>query len=88
MHDRDLDGPPVPFTMSKTRTLRCGCRQQRWNDGVGGPFSWHTYHFCRRHDLLDDLSYLWRWARRNEWLKLIACGLWSAALTYLVFGGS
>ena len=82
MHDRDLDGPPVPFTAPKTRTLRCGCRQS--NIGIG----WFTYHFCLRHDLLDDAHELWYRARRNEWLKLAVCGLTSAALTYLVFGGS
>ena len=88
MHDRDLDGPPVPFTAPKTRILRCGCRQQRVYIGITGRTDWRTYHFCRRHDLLDDLGYLWRWARSNEWLKLAVCGLTSAALTYLVFGGS
>lgn len=88
MHDRDLDGPPVPFTAPKTHTRRCGCRQRRVYIGITGRTDWRTYYRCRRHDLLDDLGHYWRWARRCEWLKLIACGLTSAALTYLVFGGS
>ena len=87
MHDRDLDGPPVPFTAPRTRTLRCGCRQETtfW---PGPEKHWRTYHFCRRHDLLNDAREFWYRASTNEWLKLAVCGLTSAALTYLVFGGS
>ena len=95
MHDRDLDGPPVPFTAPKTRTLRCGCRQRHSLVMVAhlgtvphGAREWLTITRCRSHDLLDDLGHYWRWARGNEWLKLAVCGLTSAALTYLVFGGS
>lgn len=84
-------GAPVPlpsFNAPKTRTLRCGCRQQRVYIGITGRTDWRTYDRCFRHDLLDDGGYLWRWARRNEWLKLADCGIASAAITYLVFGGS